>query len=166
MLSLCSDVERVILASSTGVYGESRYLPMDEAHPLDGYEPYAVTKIAAEYLCRAFHFNQKVPYTTIRNCNTFGPRQAQSSLIPTLIIEALTKKQIEVWTPGVVRDLQYIDDCVGAFIKVAESDSTLGETVNLGTGRGITTGEVADMICEYLQISWIDLKKPPRLAIS
>lgn len=161
VLSLCSNVERVVFTSSNMVYGESRYLPIDEKHPLDGYEPYAVTKIACEYLFKAYDFIQSLPFTIVRNFNTFGPRQSPSSLIPTLIIEGLTKKQIEIWTTDVVRDFQYVDNCIDALIKVAESESTVGETVNLGTGRGITLGEVADMVSSYLHTTWVDLKKSP-----
>lgn len=160
VLSLCSNVERVVFASSTMVYGEPRYLPIDERHPLDGYDPYAVSKIAAEYLFRAYYFMHGLPFTIIRNSNTFGPGQGRDYLVPTLIIEGLTKKQIEVWTPSVIRDFQYIDNCIDGLIKVVESESTLGETINLGSGKGITTGELADIICQYLDTTWVDMKKP------
>ena len=160
LLSLCSEAERVIFVSSTMVYGEPRYLPIDEAHPLDGYEPYAVTKIAGEYLCRAFQFNQELRFTIVRNSNTYGPGQARDSLVPSLIIEGLTQKQIEVWTPSVVRDFQYVDNCIEGLINIAESESTLGETVNLGTGIGITTGEFTDLICKKLETTWGELQKP------
>jgi len=161
VLSLCSNVERVVFTSSTMVYGEPKYLPIDEKHPLDGYEPYAVSKIAAEHLFRAYHFLQSVPFTIVRNSNTFGPGQGRDYLVPSLIIEGLTKEQIEVWTPGVLRDFQYVDNCIDALIKVVESESTLGETMNLGSGKGITTGELADIICKYLDTTWVDTKKPP-----
>jgi len=160
ILSLCSKVDRVIFLSSNMVYGESKYLPIDEKHPLDGFEPYAVTKIACEYLFRAYNFLNNIPFTVIRNFNTFGPKQSQRSMIPTLIIEALTKKEIEVWTPGVVRDFQYVDNCIDALIKVVESESTRGETINLGSGKGITTGEITAIICKYLNTTWVNLKKP------
>jgi len=161
VLSLCSNVERVVFTSSTMVYGEPKYLPIDEKHPLDGYDPYAVSKIAAEHLFKAYHFIQYLPFTIVRNSNTFGPGQGRDYLIPSLIIEGLTRKQIEVWTPGVLRDFQYVDNCIDALIKIAESESTLGETVNLGSGQGITTGEFTDIICKYLGATWVDMKKPP-----
>ena len=160
VLSLCSNAERVVFMSSEMVYGESRYLPIDEKHPMDGREVYAVSKIADEYLCKAYNFAQNVPFTIIRNFNTFGPKQSQTSLIPSLIMEGLTKNQIEVWAPGVVRDFLYIDNCVDALVKVVESESAKNEIVNVGSGKGITTGEVAEIICKYLNVAWIDLKKP------
>lgn len=164
VLSHCSEVERIIYMSSTMVYGEPKYLPVDENHPLDGYDPYAVSKIAAEYLFRAYRFRQNLPFTIVRNSNTFGPGQGRSYLIPSLIIEGLTRDHIEVWTPGVLRDFQYVDNCIDALIKIAESESTLGETLNTGSGRGITTGEFADIVAGYLNTTWVDMKKPPPIS--
>ena len=161
VLSLCSNVERVVYTSSTMVYGEPKYLPIDERHPLDGYDPYAVSKIAAEQIFKAYKFTQNLPFTIVRNSNTFGLGQGREYLIPSLIVEGLTRGQIEVWTPGVLRDFQYVDNCIDALIKVVESESTLSETVNLGSGQGITTGELTDVICKYLNTTWVDMKKPP-----
>lgn len=160
VLSLCSNVERVVYMSSTMVYGEPRYLPVDEMHPLDGYDPYAVSKIAAEYLFRAFHFTRAVPFTIVRNTNTFGPGQGRGYLIPSLIIEGLTRDRIEVWTPGVLRDFQYVDNCIDALIKIAESEAAAGETINLGSGQGITIGEFASIVCRFLNTTWVDMEKP------
>ena len=158
--SLCSNLDRMVYMSSNMVYGEQRYLPIDENHPLDGRDPYAVSKITSEYLFKAFDFIQDLPYTIVRNFNTFGPRQNIESLIPSIIMEGLTKDQIDVWTPSVLRDFQYVEDCTDALIEIVESDSTLHEIVNLGSGRGTTTGELANIVCEYLNTSWVDLKKP------
>lgn len=160
IVSHCSEAERVIYMSSTMVYGEPKYLPIDETHPLDGYDPYAVSKIAAEHLFRAYKFMQDLPFTIIRNSNTFGPGQGRSYLIPSLIIEGLTRDHIEVWTPEVLRDFQYVDNCIDALIKITESESTLGETLNLGSGQGITTGGFADIVCKYLNTTWVDMEKP------
>ncbi|OGO43357.1 MAG: hypothetical protein A2Z05_07295 [Chloroflexi bacterium RBG_16_60_22] len=160
VLSLCSGAERVVYLSSTMVYGEPKYLPIDEKHPLDGYDPYAVSKIAAEHLFRAYHFIRGIPFTIVRNTNTFGPGQGRSYLIPSLIIEGLTRGQIDVWTPGVLRDFQYVDNCIDALIRIAESAAAAGETVNLGSGLGITVGELTDIICRQLGASWVDVKKP------
>ena len=158
--SLCSNLDKMVYMSSNMVYGEQRYLPIDENHPLDGRDPYAVSKITSEYLFKAFDFIQDLPYTIVRNFNTFGPRQNIESLIPSIIMEGLTKDQIDVWTPSVLRDFQYVEDCTDALIEIVESDSTLHEIVNLGSGRGTTTGELANIVCEYLNTSWVDLKKP------
>ena len=160
VLSLCNSMQRFIYMSSNMVYGEARYLPIDELHPLDGYEPYSTTKISSEYLCRGYDFINEVPYTIVRNFNTFGPGQNKSSLIPTLIIEGLTKKKIEVWTADTVRDFQYIDNCIDNLIKIAESESLVGEVVNLGNGYGTTIGEITNKICELLGTINVYIKKP------
>ncbi len=161
VLSHCSGVERVVVMSSTMVYGEPTYQPVDEAHATNGYEPYAVTKIASEGLCRAYGFNEDVAFTIVRNSNTFGPGQGPDYLVPSLILEALNRGRIDVWTPGVVRDFQYVEDCVDGLIQIAETEATLGETVNLGTGTGTTTGQLAEKICEMVGSTWEDLGKAP-----
>ena len=161
LLALCTNKQRVIYASSNMVYGESEYLPMDERHPINCYEPYAVSKISSEYLFKSFSFLHKgLPYTIVRNFNTYGPRQSPRSLIPSLIVEGLSKGKIEVWAPQTVRDLLYRDDCAEGFIRIAEADSTIGSVVNLGSGRASTLGEVADLICHELGLAWVDMKKP------
>lgn len=161
LLALCTNRQRVVFASSNMVYGESEYLPMDERHPLNCFEPYAVSKVASEYLFRSYNFLHKgLPYTIVRNFNTYGPKQSPRSLIPSLILEGLAKGKIEVWAPNTVRDLLYRDDCVDGFIKVAQSESTIGSVVNLGSGYGATLGEVAQIIGDALGVPWVDMKKP------
>ncbi|MDO9333529.1 MAG: SDR family NAD(P)-dependent oxidoreductase [Dehalococcoidales bacterium] len=171
VLSLCSHVERLVFMSSTMVYGEPKYLPVDESHPLDGYEPYAVTKIAGESLCKAYHFLNGLPFAIVRGANTFGPQQGFDCLIPTMILQGL-KRTIEVWTPDVVRDFLYVDDCVDALIKVAETEAAVSKhftfrwdahstPLNLGQGHGTTIGELAGIISKYLHTTWVDVKKPP-----
>ena len=160
ILSLCSSMQRFIYMSSNMVYGEARYLPIDELHPLDGYEPYATTKISSEYLCKGYNFTNEVSYTIVRNFNTFGPGQNKSSLIPTLIVEGLKNNKIEVWAADTVRDFQYIDNCIDGLVSIAESEALVGETLNLACGYGITIGEITDMICMYIDAKRIDIKKP------
>lgn len=160
ILSLCSNMERVVFLSSIMVYGEPKYLPIDDRHPLDGRDSYSISKIMPEYLFKAYHYVQGIPFTIIRNSNTFGPGQANDYLIPTLIIQALTQKRIEIWDPRIIRDFLYVDDTVEAIIKVLEAESTANEIMNLGRGQGIATGELADIVCKLLDSQWIDVKKP------
>lgn len=160
ILSLCEHVDRIIFSSSAMVYGEAEYLPIDESHPLSANEPYAVSKIASEQLFKAYECMHNIPYTIVRNFNTYGPRQNPNSLIPSLIIEGLTHDKIDVWSPDVVRDLQYVDDCATRLLAIAESGCTLNEILNLGTGHGITTGDLTQLICDILGTSWRDCHKP------
>lgn len=160
ILSLCSDVERVIFLSSIMVYGEPRYLPIDDRHPLDGRDSYSITKIMSEYLLKAYHYVQGIPFTIIRNSNTFGPGQSADYLIPTFIIQGLTQKKIEIWDPKVIRDFLYVDDTVEAITRVLESEASSCEIMNLGSGQGVATGELADFVCRLLDTTWSDVKKP------
>jgi len=160
ILMHCSDVERVVFLSTIMVYGEPKYLPIDDRHPIDARDPYSISKIMCEYFFKAYHYMNNLPFTIIRNSNTFGPGQDKDYLIPTLILEGLTKGQIEIWDPRVIRDFLYIDNCVEALIKVVESESAVNEIMNLGSGQGIATGELADIVCRYTGATWIDAKKP------
>ncbi len=160
VLSLCSEAERVVFSSTMTAYGEPEK-PVDEGHPLDGCEPYSVTKIAGEFLCRAYRFLGGLPFTIVRISSIYGPRQAEDRMVPSLILEGLARKQIEVWTPDVLRDYLYVDDCARGLIELAESEPAVGETVNLGTGRGTASGELADIICRHLGATRVDLNRPP-----
>jgi len=160
ILSHCANVERVVFPSSIMVYGEPRYLPIDDRHPIDARDPYSTSKIMCEQLCKVYNYMEKIPYTIVRNCNIFGPGQDSDYLIPTLILQGLAETKIEIWDPHMIRDFTYIDNCVDAYIKVVESESTIGETMNLGSGQGIASGELADMVCQRLNTTWVDVKKP------
>ncbi|HJX13190.1 MAG TPA: NAD-dependent epimerase/dehydratase family protein [Dehalococcoidales bacterium] len=160
ILSHCTDVERVVFPSSIMVYGEPRYLPIDDRHPIDARDPYSTSKIMCEQLCKVYNFMYKIPYTIVRNCNIFGPGQDSDYLIPTLILQGLRAGKIEIWDPRTIRDFLYIDNCVDAYIKILESESTIGETMNLGGGQGVAAGELAEMVCQRLNATWVDVKKP------
>ena len=135
--------ERVIVLSSAAVYGDPEYLPIDEKHPLKGKDPYAVTKILGEGLCRHFSENAGVRLTAVRNFNAFGPRQSTAYLIPTLVTQALAEKKIEMWSAEPVRDFLFVSDTVGALLAIAASDATVGATINIGSGRGVWAGDLA-----------------------
>lgn len=160
LLSLCSSSQRFVYMSSNMVYGEADYLPISESHQLSGYDPYAITKISSENICKAYSYINDLPYTIIRNFNTFGPRQNITSLVPTLILEGLTKKEVEVWTADTVRDFQYVDNCINNIVKISNAESLICETVNLGSGFGMSVGEITDIICKYIGAKRIDIKKP------
>ena len=146
------------------VYGEPRYLPIDDRHPLDGRDPYSIMKIMSEYLFKAHDYIQRLPFTIVRNSNSFGPGQDSSYLIPTLIIQGLTKKEIEIWDPSIIRDFLYVDDTIEALIRITTSESARGEIINLGRGQGIAAGELADIICKSVDATWVDVHKPSPVA--
>lgn len=150
---------RIIFLSTASVYGEPEYLPIDENHPLNGDDPYAVTKLLGEQICKHYRENSNVPITVVRNFNTFGPGQSRSYLIPTLIYQALTDNAIELWNPNPVRDFAYIDNTIDALLSVAETENCEGMTVNIGGGEGIKIGELADRIGDMFGVPVVDLKR-------
>ena len=160
VLEASQHVERFICLSSIMVYGEPRYLPIDERHPLEGRDPYAATKIICEELVKIANFIHKIPYTIVRNSNTYGPHQSNAYLAPTLIQQGLDNRVIEIWDPRVIRDFLYVDDTVDALIGMAETEAASGEIINLGGGLGVSAGELADVISNQLGVPWIDVKKP------
>lgn len=139
-------VLKVVHTSTSETYGSARYTPMDEHHPLQGQSPYAASKIAADKLAESFHCSFNLPVATMRPFNTFGPRQSARAVIPTIISQALAGDTIHLGALTPVRDFTFVKDTVAAFMKVAEASDTVGQVVNIGTGQGITIGEVANIV--------------------
>lgn len=146
--ALETGVERVVHTSTSEVYGTARYVPIDESHPLQGQSPYAATKIAADKLAEAFHCSYNLPIAIVRPFNTFGPRQSARAIIPTIIAQALTRDAIKLGNLQPTRDFNYIADTVHGFIRVAESPASIGEVINIGSGREISIERVARMIMQ------------------
>lgn len=152
VMQACLDekVDRVVHTSTSEVYGTAQYSPIDEKHPLQGQSPYSASKIAGDKIAESFYCSFGLPVTTIRPFNTFGPRQSTRAVIPTIITQALTSDTIKLGSLTPVRDLTYVADTVNAFIEFAESPKTVGETINSGTGRGVTIGTLADLIVRQI----------------
>ncbi len=141
-----ASVERFVHTSTSEVYGSARHVPVDEGHPLAGQSPYAASKIAADALVEAFHRSFQLPAVTVRPFNTFGPRQSGRAVIPTIIGQALHGNEIRVGSLTPTRDFTYVTDTVAGLLGLARSDAALGQTVNLGHGKEISMGELADRI--------------------
>jgi dTDP-glucose 4,6-dehydratase len=160
ILDASTAAKRFIFTSTAMVYGEPRYLPIDENHPSLGTDSYSITKIIGEKICRNFNVNCGLPTTIVRNFNIYGPRQETSYIIPQLITQGLNENRVELWNPNPVRDFTYCSDAIDALIRVGENEDLAGETLNLGSGIGVKTGEVAEMIGELLQVEVVNLNKP------
>ena len=150
VMQACLDagVDRVVHTSTSEVYGTAQYTPIDEIHPLQGQSPYSASKIGGDKIAESFYCSFGLPVTTIRPFNTFGPRQSTRAVIPTIITQALTSDTVKLGSLTPVRDLTYVADTVCGFIKCAESKKSVGKTINTGSGRGVTIGELADLIIE------------------
>jgi len=140
------EIERVIQTSSSEVYGTAQYSPIDENHPLQAQSPYAASKIAADKLAESFFLSYNLPVSTLRPFNTYGPRQSARAVIPTIITQVLNSDSVNLGSLHPTRDFNYVDDTVNGFIKIAESSLTIGEIINVGTGKEISIGNLVEKI--------------------
>lgn len=143
-------VEKIVHTSTSETYGTALYTPIDERHPLQGQSPYSASKIGADKVAESYYLSFGLPVATIRPFNTYGPRQSARAVIPAIITQALTQNEIRLGALDPVRDLTYVKDTVQGFIRVAEVEQTIGETVNVGFGKGITIGELAETILSLM----------------
>jgi dTDP-glucose 4,6-dehydratase len=139
-------LERVVLTSTSEVYGTAIRVPIDEGHPLQGQSPYAATKIAADSLGESYHRAFGLPVTILRPFNTFGPRQSARAIIPTIISQALSRQVVKLGRLDPRRDLTYVKDTVSGFAAIAGCAAALGRTVNIGRGSDISIGELVETI--------------------
>ena len=141
-------VQRLVHTSTSEVYGTPDQLPIDESHPLKGQSPYSASKIAADKLCEAFYCSFGMPVVTLRPFNTYGPRQSQRAVIPTILAQLLHgRKRVELGSLTPKRDLTFISDTVSGFLAAASADDIEGRTIQLGTGRAESIAEVFRAAC-------------------
>ena len=145
-----TEAEIVVHTSTSEVYGTARTVPIDENHPLQGQSPYSASKIGADKIAESFHLSFGLPVVTVRPFNTFGPRQSARAVIPTIITQALNGSEIRLGNLEPTRDLNFVADTVEGFIKAAETPKAIGETINLGTGREISIGDLAALILKLM----------------
>ncbi len=146
-------IERMVHTSTSEVYGTARFVPIDEAHPLQGQSPYAATKIGADKLAEAFFLSFGLPVVTVRPFNTFGPRQSARAVIPTIITQCLTSKTVRLGNLSPTRDLNYVANTVEGFLLAASVSDVVGHTINLGTGQETSIGDLAHLIARLIDTS-------------
>lgn len=144
--SLESKVKRVIHTSTSEVYGTGKYIPIDEKHPLQGQSPYSASKIGADKIAESFYNSFGLKVSIIRPFNTFGPRQSARAIIPTIISQVVNSNVINIGDITPIRDFTYVKDTVKGFLLIAEKESSIGETINIGSGHGITIKKLIDEI--------------------
>ncbi len=153
VLQACRDlgVERVLITSTSEVYGTAKYVPIDEKHPKQGQSPYSATKIGADFIAESFYRSFGLPITIVRPFNTYGPRQSARAVIPTIIIQLLAgKEHIKLGALHPTRDFVFVKDTVEGFIEIAKSNSTIGEEINIATGKEISIKDLARKIINML----------------
>ena len=142
------DVSKIVVTSTSETYGTARYVPIDEKHPLQAQSPYSASKIAADKIAESFYNSYGMPIATIRPFNVYGPRQSPRAVIPTIITQALTKKEVKIGNTKPTRDFTFVADTVNGFMKIAESPKSIGEVINIGCGFEISIGDPAKKIAE------------------
>lgn len=144
-------IERVLHTSSSEVYGTAQFVPMTEEHPLQAQSPYAATKIGADQMALSFYLSHDTPVAVIRPFNTYGPRQSNRALIPTIITQiASGAKSIQLGALTPTRDFNYIADTVQGFISIASADECVGQVTNIGSGFEISVRDTAQLIAEVM----------------
>ena len=153
VLEACREygVQKIVHTSTSETYGTALYVPIDEKHPMQGQSPYSASKIGADKIAESFYKSFDLPVAVIRPFNTYGPRQSARAVIPTIISQILSgKKRIKLGSLSPTRDFNYVKDTANAFIKIAESDKTVGQVLNAGSNHEISIGDLAKKIIDII----------------
>ncbi|EKD55394.1 MAG: hypothetical protein ACD_60C00010G0004 [uncultured bacterium] len=157
-------IEKVIHTSTSEVYGTAQYVPIDEAHPLQGQSPYSASKIGADQIAMSFYTSFGTPVSIVRPFNTFGPRQSARAIIPTIITQIAKKHRIiKLGALHPTRDFNYVEDTVKGFVAAMESENSVGEVINLGSNYEISMHETTKLIAEMMQADVEFLQETNRL---
>lgn len=155
--------ERVLVTSTSEVYGTAREVPIPETHPLQGQSPYSATKIAADKLAEAYHLSFNLPVVTVRPFNTFGPRQSARAVIPTIISQVMAGRPLKLGSLTPTRDLNYVSNTVDGFLASARAPEAVGQVINFGSGREISIGDLAHLIMDLMGTRVAIHTEPERL---
>ena len=155
---------RVVNTSTSEVYGTPETIPIRETHPLQGQSPYSASKIAADKLCEAYHCSFDLPVVTLRPFNTYGPRQSTRAVLPTMLVQLLAgRKEVKLGRLDPKRDMTFVADTVEGFVRAAQAEGVEGETIQLGTGRAVSIGELFGIACGALGVSAEAVREEVRL---
>lgn len=145
------ETSRVLVTSTSEVYGTAQYVPIDEKHPYQGQSPYSATKIGADRLAESFYRSFNMPVTIVRPFNTYGPRQSARAVIPTIISQLLAgKTEIKLGSLTPTRDFNYVKDTANGFYEISVSDRTIGEEINIATQTEVSIGQLAEEIINQI----------------
>lgn len=145
------ETNRVIITSTSEVYGSAKYVPIDENHPFQGQSPYSATKIGADRIAESFYKSFSLPITIVRPFNTYGPRQSARAVIPTIITQLLSGEQeIRLGALTPTRDFNYVKDTVRGFVEIAKCDKAIGEEINIATQKEISIGQLANELIKQI----------------
>ncbi len=143
--------KRLLVTSTSEVYGTARYVPIDEAHPYQGQSPYSASKIGADRLAESFYRSFAVPLTIVRPFNTYGPRQSARAVIPTIITQLLSgQEEIHLGSLHPTRDFNYVKDTAAGFMAIAACEKAVGEEINIATEEEISIGRLAEELIRQI----------------
>ncbi len=147
-------VKRVLVTSTSEVYGTAQFVPITELHPKQPQSPYSASKIGADAIADSFYRSFDLPITIVRPFNTFGPRQSARAVIPTIISQLLNgAHEIKLGDITPTRDLLFVKDTVNGFLKIAECDELIGHEVNIATQSEISVGDLAQQLINQINPS-------------
>ncbi len=150
--ALQNGCKRVLHTSTSEVYGTAQYVPIDEKHPIQAQSPYSASKVGADAMAFSFYNSFNLPVTIVRPFNTYGPRQSARAVIPTIISQIANGiKEIKLGDVSPTRDFNFVLDTCRGFIEIAESDKTIGETINIGSNYEISVGDTLNMIKDIMK---------------
>ena len=145
------NTERILVTSTSEVYGTAQYVPIDEKHPFQGQSPYSATKIGSDRLAESFYRSFNMPISIVRPFNTYGQRQSARAVIPTIISQLLAgKDEIQLGSLTPTRDFNYVKDTANGFIEIAKSALTIGEEINIATQTEVSIGQLAEEIIKQI----------------
>ena len=153
ILQACRDynIEKILVTSTSEVYGTSQYVPIDEKHPLQGQSPYSATKIGADAIAESFYRSFGLPVVIARPFNTYGPRQSARAIIPTIITQLLNgSKEVKLGSIHPTRDLNYVKDVCRGIIALVKNNEAIGKVVNIGSGKEISIEDLAKLIINQI----------------
>lgn len=152
------NVDKLLVTSTSEVYGTAQYVPIDEKHPRQPQSPYSATKIGADAIAKSFYNAFGLPVTIVRPFNTYGPRQSARAIIPTIITQiASGMREIKVGDLSPTRDFNYVEDTCRGFLAIAGCKDTDGEEINIATGKEISMRDVLDIIASEMNadVKWV-----------
>lgn len=151
-------IRKVVVTSTSEVYGTAQFVPITEEHPLVGQSPYSASKIGADQIALSYHRSFGTPVAVVRPFNTFGPRQSTRAVIPTIITQiAKGERKVRLGALKPRRDLTFVGDTVLGMIAALDSEASLGEVVNLGVGFDVSIEELARLVAQVMKVD-IDLE--------
>lgn len=142
---------RIVVTSTSEVYGTAKYVPIDEKHPRQPQSPYSATKIGADAIAQSFYNAFDLPVVTARPFNTFGPRQSARAIIPTIITQiAAGRDKIRLGDLSPTRDFNYVADTAAGFIALGETPGIEGRDINIATGREVSMAKTLETIAQLM----------------